>query len=314
MARLKVTEEEMDLLTEEERIGLKEYQAELDAEAAAEDAQIAAAAAGDPEEEPAPEPEPEDEEEEEEAAAEPEGEPEAEPEEEDEEEQPAAAAEAEAGEEEEEEPAPRAPPSILPAYKVPAEDVARMTAIEQQLDELAEKFDEGELTAKELRDQSKVLAKEQDELKARQVIAQMSGKMTVDTWYGTTIPLFLGQHPEYQEGSLRHELLDTLVRKMQMVTDNPTDPNILINAHKRIIDELGEVTAAAPAANSNGHAKKPRKQRDVPPKFADIPTSDQTQVALPNKFARLEKLKGVDYEKALARLSPADREAYLMGG
>ena len=302
MARLKVTDEELDLLTEEERIGLKEYQAELEAELAAEDAEIAKAAAGDAEDAPvaeADEPEPEEE-----------PEPEPEPEEE---EEPEPEAEEEAEEEEEAEPIAAAPAPVQ-AYRLTAAEEARFTAIDTALDEIAVKFDDGEITAKEMRDQSKALVAELDELKDKRTQAKMSGKLVADTWYGSTIPLFLASHTEYVEGSMRHTLLDTTVKKLQAASTNPTDPKILVEAHRLIVAELGEPPAAE-GAKPKAKAKKKLNGngRKMPPSLNNLPASDQTPVTAVNKFARLEKLKGVDYERALARLSPTDREAYLQG-
>jgi hypothetical protein len=320
---MKISDDDFDLLTEEERIGLKEHLAELDAETEAEDAEIAAAAKGEPEaaaKEPvvAAEPEPK------EKPAEAEPEPESEEEEEEEsgeeeaaEDEPVEAAEddtedepATAGEPEREpEPAAAQPQAVRPALQLTPTEEKRLAAIPKQMREIAQKFDEGELTAVEMRDQQEVLQDELDELKEKRVLAKVSRDNVERTWFDVTIPLFLSKHTEYVTGSARHKLLDTLVREAQLATTNPTDPKILADAHAKIIAELGEVDGAKPA-KKNGK-EKPR--RELPPNFKDIPASDQTVVTQPNKFARLDKLKGADYEKALAKLTPADRDAYLQG-
>ena len=327
MARLKVTEDEYELLTEEERIGLKEHQAELEAELAAEDAEIAAAAAGDPEAEPKepaveeaeaePEPEAEEEgaaeeeepavEESEEAGSEESADEDAEAGEESEDD-----SSAEADDEEEEQPATAA---VGPLAALSDDDAKRMAAIDQELDAIAEKFDEGELTAKEMRTQQKTLLSELDALKDKRTVANVARQTAIDTWYGVTIPVFQATHPEYKDGTVRHKLLDTLVRELQIASTNPTDPKILATAHGQIVAEFGPAKGAAPPKKGNGKGNgKPKPQRETPPNFSAIPASDQTPVVSANKFARLDKLKGADYEKALAKLSPADREYYLQGG
>jgi hypothetical protein len=325
MPRLKVSSEDMDLLTEEERIGLKEHLAERDAEEAEEDAEIAAAAAGGEEEKPAKAEKPEKPEKKPAKEVEEAVEEVLEPpvEEEDEEEIDAGAEdEPEEGEEgaeegdeaqEEEEPAvvaKPAKPAILPADKLSAEDEARFGTIDTLLDDIATKFDDGELTAREMREQTKPLEAELAELRERRAIAKMSGQNVVNAWYGSTVPLFLAEHTEYKEGSGRHKLLDTYVKELQTAQpDNPTDPKILVDAHAKVIAEFGEVAGAEkPVKKANG------KQRELPPNLGAIPAADQTVVTVPNKFIRLEKLKGAEYEKALARLSTADRDLYLQGG
>jgi hypothetical protein len=312
MPKLKVSEEDYDLLTDEERAGLKEYQAELEAERLAEEEEIRAAAGGEQPSQPAEEPD-EDEQEE----------PEPDEDEPAEEEEPAveqpaeeepAADDEEAAEEDEEEveevPAAAAQPPFASA-KLPDADEARIKAIDKQLDDIADKFDEGEITAKEMRDQQKALVAELDDLKDRRTMARMANQTAVSTWYNSTIPLFLAQHAEYKEGTLRHELLDVAVRKLQTASKNPTDPKILVEAHNKIIAEFGEVAGAKPKKKANGKANG--HGRESPPKFANIPASDQTQVSTVNKFARLDKLNGEAYEKALARLSATDRDEYLRG-
>jgi hypothetical protein len=322
MPRLKISDDDFDLLTEEERIGLKEHLAELDAETEAEDAEIAAAVKGDPEAEAkepvavaAPEPK--------EQPAEPEPEPEPEPEEEEAEEpgeeeaaedEPAEAAEDDtedeptaAAAEPEPAPEPAQPQAVRPALQLTPTEEKRLAAIPKQMREIAQKFDEGELTAVEMRDQQEVLQDELDGLKEKRVLAKVSRDNVERTWFDVTIPLFLSKHTEYVAGSARHKLLNALVIEAQMATNNPTDPKILADAHAKIIAELGEVNGAKPVKKTS------KPQRELPPNFKDIPASDQTVVTQPNKFARLDKLKGADYERALSKLTPADREAYLQG-
>jgi hypothetical protein len=318
MARMTVTDDEYDLLTEEERIGLKEYQAEFEAEQAAEAAEIEAAANGDPEEaeKPAKAPPPEDDEEDagdDDTADEEEDDPI--DTEEEAEESAAEEVEGETGAVDEPQPLAEAlaqvsVPTTMPRLSEAEEK--RLVTIKTELKALAQKFDDGELTAVEWRDEQEKLEDERDVLKEKRAVAAMTTQNSVNVWYQTTIPTFIAHHPEYKDGSLRHKLLDTIVRELQMATTTPTDPKILVKAHERITEELGPVAGgeAAPAKKKKGNGK----DRTSPPKFADIPASDAQQVTQPNKFARLDKLQGVDYERALAKLTPADRDFYLQGG
>jgi len=315
MARLKISDEDLDLLTEDERVGLKEYQAELEAELAAEDALIASAAAGEPEGDPEPEPKPEPEPEPEEEP-EPEPEPEEDEPEADDNDEPDAGDDAGAEdppvEEEDDDETIDAAPPPPPALKLTADEEKRLVDIKAAMREIATKFDDGEITALEMRDQQEKLEDERDQLHEKRAVARMSSETTINTWFNTTIPLFLISHPEYKEGSVRHDLLDLTVRKLQTGSTNPTDPKILAEAHKKITKEFGVVEQPKPKAkkklNGNG------KHREMPPSLNDIPAADANNPAPINKFARLDKLKGVDFENALKRLSPADREFYLQGG
>jgi len=336
MARVSVSQDEYDLLTEEERIGLKEFQAEYEAEIAAENAAIAAAANGDPED---PDPETPDKpvkpekpekptkkaapvEEPKPPVEEPDDDPE-EPDEDDEdpidteeeaEESAAEEVEGETGEvddDDEPEPVRQAAPVSMTMPRLSDAEEKRLVAIKGELKVLAQKFDDGELTAVEWRDSQETLEDERDVLKEKRALAAMTTQTSVNTWYQSTIPIFLAQHGEYKDGSLRHKLLDTIVRELQMASATPTDPSILVAAHKRITEELGPVNGVEKPAVKK---KAAPKNRESPPKFSDIPASETNQITTPNKFARLDKLNGVDYEKALAKLTPADRDFYLQGG
>jgi hypothetical protein len=315
----KVTDDELDLLTDEERIGLKEYQADLEAETAEEDAMIAAAAAGDPEDpEPEAAPPPEEEAEEDEPATEEEPveeeDPPAEEEAEEEDEEQQAVEEPEEAEEDEPRRVAAAAPSGPTAIRLTPAEESRFSAIDTALDAIAVQFDDGEITAKEMRDQSKALIAELDALKEKRAVAKMSSQVIQDAWFGSTVPLFLAEHPEYVDGSLRHRMLDALVRDMQLESpNNPTDARFLIEAHKRIVAELGAVETVDKPVKKKKVKKPNGNGREMPPSINNIPASDQTPVTAVNKFARLEKLKGADYERALSKLSPVDREAYLMG-
>jgi hypothetical protein len=164
-------------------------------------------------------------------------------------------------------------------FKLDPADEKRINEIDKQLDEIAQKFDDGELTAKEMREQSKVLTVELDDLKDKRTLAKMSGKQTVDTWQQVTVPAFLAVHTEYKEGSLRYKLLDEVVRDIQKDSEDPTDPMILAKAHEKIVAELGEVHGSKkPAVKTNGSARcrptsttspRPTRQR------RSIPTSSR---------------------------------------
>jgi len=282
--RLQVTDDEYDLLTEEERIGLKEFQAEFEAEQAAENAAIAAAANGDPEDEAEPEPEKQPEkkakpveeegaDEEEEGAA---GEGEQDEGEEGEEGEGEGEEEG-AGEgdddDEDDQPVRVTPP---PAQRLSEAEEKRLVAIKAELKAVAQKFDDGDITAVEMREQQETLEDERDALREKRSLAAMSTQTAINTWYYTTIPTFMAQHTEYKEGSLRYKLLDTIVKEMQVAATNPTDPKILFDAHAKVEAEFGAVEpkkGKKKPANGNGQEK-----RVTPPNLGSIPASDQQQV------------------------------------
>lgn len=336
MARLKVTDDDLDSLTEEELAGMRELQAEEEAErlAAAEedgegegaddrqqdDGQKTEAASKKAEKPEKTDKKDEKVEKDEKADAEDAGEGEGEGEEgdegEDEAEDDEGEGEAEGDEEGDEgegdgEKKPEVAARSLP-YQITAQELARLGAVEKEIDAIAEKFDDGELTAKEMRDQQRELLHELDELKEKRTIAKMHGADASSRWYGQTIPAFLADHTEYKKGSLRFKLLDQTVKELQAASNDPTDPQILVDAHAKINEEFGAVAGAEPAKKA---AKKPvGNGRTIPPTLSGVPAADISDTSIKSEFGHLEKLKGVAYERAVSKLAPDARERYLMGG
>jgi hypothetical protein len=307
--KTKTTEDDMESLTAEELAGLKELQEEEAAEAA-EEARLAAEGG---EEEEAAEEQPD--------AKKPETE--AEPEKTVEEPEKAAEeVEKDVGEDLEattEADVVEAEPEkvkIIPKWEVPAEDKARAVEIDTQLDAIAEKFDEGELTAKEMREQQKPLLAEQRALDRKMTRAELSEASAVDVWREHTVPSFIAAHDEYKPGSMRFKLLDQTVRELQAANgDNPTNPQILADAHAAIVAELGEVgKAPKPAARAKNGKDANGEERELPPSISKVPAADHTEAARSNEFIQLERLTGVAYENAMRKLTPDQRERYLAQG
>jgi hypothetical protein len=212
-----------------------------------------------------------------------------------------------ADEEEEQEQAAKAP-----AWQLTAKDKARLEEIDKQLDEIATKFDDGEMTAAEMRAAMKPLQKEQRDLDRKMTLSEVHQSTAHETWYNQTIPAFLSEHTEYKPGSHRFKLLDTAVRELQAENPgNETDPRILVVAHQRvqqIVEELGG--GKAPKRRPKPKADNDAEQRESPPTLANVPASDITEARRGNEFAHLDRLNGVAYEKAVQKLQRTNPEAY----
>ncbi|MRX32815.1 hypothetical protein [Aminobacter sp. MDW-2] len=193
----------------------------------------------------------------------------------------------------------------LPNWTAPADTKDKITSLDEQLDDIAKKFDEGELTAAEMRAQMKPLEEQKQELRNTLFKADLSRDTSLNTWSKSTVPGFLAKNKEYVPGSLRYENLDRLVRQLQAEADNPFDPAILKQAHERIVAEFGGGTPTP---------KDPGKKRDLPPNLSAIPAADNNDDEDGGKFAYLDRLAekdGVEYEKQLGKLSDAERDLYL---
>jgi hypothetical protein len=201
------------------------------------------------------------------------------------------------------------PVSVLPQYEAP--DAAKIKELDDRIAELDKKYDEAELTAEEWRAQSRQLEAERRELDKQSMKAELAKeaaehaiKATETTWYDKTVPDWLKSHPEYAPGSAKYAALEHMVKELQgKQPDNQFDASILNRADAAVRKELG-----LPPREQKQPA---RKRDDPPPTLAHMPSADVDDVSDGDEFAAIERLKGVAYEEALAKMSDEARERYL---
>ena len=215
-------------------------------------------------------------------------------------------------------PAPRQ--NAVPRYDVPADAGDKLKAFDQQLDDIAAKFDDGEMTMSEARQQQREIERQRDELKELMLRQKVATDFSVSNWTDKEVPAFLADHPEYAPGTLRYKLLDAAVREEQNANpDNPFDPDHLTRAHARIAAELAGTAPAKqePQPAAAGLAAQKPAPRTIPPTLKDIPQADISAAGDGGKYAVLDRLLQSDpeaYEEAVAKMSDEEREAYLQAG
>ncbi len=210
-----------------------------------------------------------------------------------------------------------ADPPRTPAWVVPAEVGERIKAIDAERDRLAVEFDEGALTAAELRERQRALENERDDLRTRQISAQVALDTAKSTWLEQSVPTFLRENPQYRNPVL-NQALDAEVRKMQVEAVNPFDPKILEKAHAKITGELTQALNIKkdppPPLPTDPNTKPTTKRPPPPPTLAHVPAADITDADDGGEFAYLDRLADTDsvaYERELAKLSPEKQDRYL---
>ena len=310
MASSQYTDAELDELTDEERAGLEEMEAEGRGEAS-EDDEPQSEASGDAEK--AAKAEKGDE-----SAEEPEAAPEV-----------AAVIDAAVTDKPAEAPAAEAPAASpaaaapaaprLPQYELPENFSEQLTSLETRRTELATRFDDGELTAREYREQDRALEREERELHQQQLRAEMSRDMVVEAWK-TQVATFLSAHPQYEKGSPLYAALDAEVRRLQQDADQPLDPKLLAEAHESV-DRQIRAAMGMPAAGAAASAPKPApkpaaRQIEAPPTLAHVPAAGITETGDTGNYAALDRLMETNYEAyeaELAKMTDAQRDRYLAG-
>lgn len=222
-----------------------------------------------------------------------------------------------------------APEPVRPAFVADPDIKDKISELDKQLDELAAKFDEGDLTAKELRAQSRALEDQRQELREQIIRADVARDAAVQTWRGH-VGQFIAENPAYKPGTDAFAMLDDEVKRLQVRTENPFDPALLKKAHQSLVAKaralLGQSGNDDPAPKADDRkkaapeTKKPGGRQpksaigEIPQTLAQVPASDTVEVDDGGKFGYLDRLSNSDpvkYEAALARLSQAERDAYL---
>ena len=207
----------------------------------------------------------------------------------------------------------RKPRPIFESPDVPADVDDQIASAKLAKFKLAEKFDEGEITAVEYAKQMEDINDFQQDLQNRKFKAQLAAESQqsreMDSWE-ETCSSFLSAHPEVQKSKLRYDSFDYSVR---LVTGDPANAGLsgeqqLEKAYQNWVSELG--IHVAPVQ---------QEQKPTPVKAKVVPNIGSLPAAQANdtedgKFAHLDRLATTDplkYEAQLMRLSDADRELYL---
>ena len=208
----------------------------------------------------------------------------------------------------------RKPRPVFEAPDVPADVDDQIAAAKLAKIKLAEKFDEGEITAVEYAKQTEELNDFQRELENKRFKAQLAAESQqsreLDSWEETCSD-FLSAHPEISKSKLRYDSFDYAVRLVtgDQANSELTGAQQLEKAYQTWVTELGiQVDQTA----QSGAKPDPRKPKVVP-NIGSLPAA-QANDTDDGKFAYLDRLADSDplkYEATLAKLSDADREAYL---
>lgn len=199
--------------------------------------------------------------------------------------------------------------------EAPADAEDRLEQIAQQKAELVDKFDDGELTAKEYQQQLDALGREERvierQLDKAQIAAELEQQRQVNE-RESAINSFLSEHQIKRDPTdLRFIALDGAVRLVASREENAAlgPREILQKAYDECVAQ-GMLQPRKAAADPAKPAPK-RKPIDAPPTLAKVPAADMTDTDEGSRFAHIDRLDPVAREEALMRMSDADRDAYL---
>lgn len=208
-------------------------------------------------------------------------------------------------------------PAPLLVADAPADAEAKLSAIAEQKGALLTKFDDGEITAKEYQAELDKLAKEERAIEFAMHEAQLATKLRqqqeVNNWMQQVQSFTTKDHPEYSTSKVRWMALDAFVKEIggDPANANLTGAQVLAEAHRRVVEDLGEVARK----EVEQPAQKPLKgSKAAPPKtLAAVPAAESNTME-DGKWTALDRLAQADplaFEEKLMKLSDAERDEYL---
>ncbi len=180
------------------------------------------------------------------------------------------------------------------------------------------KFNEGELEQAELDAELDRLQDERDQLRDMRTRATVSAEMqqqSVQQAWNNTINSFFEEAAksaelgivDYRQDKAKQADLDAMVRALGAAPGNENKPMrwFLEEGHRRVVALHGIATTKKPADVQ----RKPDASAVVT-NLADVPGGAGDADPVSDEFAELDKLTGLDYERALAGMSEEKRERY----
>lgn len=202
----------------------------------------------------------------------------------------------------------------------------KIADIDKRLEEIAEKFDNGDLTAREFTQEQNRLFEEKTRLTVDARIAERSIEDSQNQWLRNTVPAFLANHTQYAPNTPAFEMLDAEVQRLQRQAlakgQDAFSPNILAEAHDNVLKtaaQLAGKTVSAANAQTPPAAKTTatKTAREMPPTLAHTPAaaiSDTTDGGQYDYYDRLGDDDPEKLEKAYEKLPESERDNYLASG
>lgn len=201
---------------------------------------------------------------------------------------------------------------------LPADYDAQVKANKDAVAAARAKFNEGEMEQGELDAELDRLQDERDQLRDMKTRATVSAEMqqqsTHQAWTATINGFFeeaaksaeLGI-VDYRKDAAKQADLDAMVRALGAAPGNEHKPMrwFLEEGHRRVVALHGIATTKKPA-----DVRRKPDASAVVTNLADVPGGAGDADPVSNEFAELDKLQGLDYERALARLSDEARDRY----
>ncbi len=204
-------------------------------------------------------------------------------------------------------------PKPLFNTEIPADIQAQRTEIDEKEDALDKQFDEGDITFSEHKKALREINQQRNALDRAELKAELAAEAyqtQIDNSWQASQEAFFSAHPEFKiDNEAKWAAFDQLVKnETKSVLDKGGAVGVpeLERAYTKY-KQAFNIEAAAPK-----QAKAPSAKNEgvIPPNLGKLPAATANDTD-DGKFAHLDRLEGVAFEDALAKLSDAQRDEYL---
>jgi len=213
-----------------------------------------------------------------------------------------------------------------PEEKISSEMQNKLDEIDKKYEDIEKRFDDGDITKAEASKERREADKERDSIN-RQIMRENVGEYEIKksaakfnlTWAAEQVTFFKAR-AEYKigEGSTpkSRALFGALNSMVKEITADPANNGlsgiaVLVKADKLVRESFGLPTPGKAKKAEEVVDKKPPAEIPDEKTLADLPASMPNDTG--NWMTALDKLSGEPLEKALAALTPSQRERYRTG-
>lgn len=190
----------------------------------------------------------------------------------------------------------------------------RLAELESEIDKLSNQFDEGDITSKEYREQLNKLQTELRDIEKRSLIEQAKAEAAAQSanaaWEKAQADFF--RQPENKRFSEDENLLLALNNQVMKLARgemaNASGPEILARARANVAKSFGFADTTPPKDDKGGRPSRPARP-NMPPDIGGLPAA-AAERPQDGKFAYLDRLSGMAFEEAVAKLSKAEEEEW----
>ena len=206
-----------------------------------------------------------------------------------------------------------AQPKPLFNADLPADIEAQRTALDEKEAAIDQQYDEGDILFTEHKQALRDINKQRNALDRAELKAELAAEAyqtQIDNSWQASQTAFFASHPELNTANeVQMTALDHLVRQETKATLDKGG-SIGVPELERAYTKYKQAFNIEAAAPKQAKAPSAKNEGVIPPNLGKLPAATANDTD-DGKFAHLDRLEGVAFEEALAKLSDAQRDEYL---